>query len=56
MVNIAVSAAEMIFQEGGSGAAKKDWVINYLKEHGVDVDEEQVNALIESAVYELQKD
>ena len=56
MVNIAVSAAEMIFQEGGSGAAKKDWVINYLKEHGVDVDEEPVKALIESAVYELQKD
>ena len=55
MVTLAVSAAEMIFQADGSGADKKYWVINYLKEHGVDVDEEQINALIESAVYELQK-
>lgn len=56
VVDIAVAAAEMLFREGGSGAAKKEWVINYLKEHGVDVDDSQINALIESAVYELKKD
>ena len=38
------------------GQAKKEWVINYLKEHGIKVDEEQISALIESAVYELNKD
>ena len=45
----------MLFKEGGSGAAKKEWVIKYLEAHGVDVDDAQINALIESAVYELKK-
>lgn len=56
VVNIAVQAAEQIFAEGGSGASKKEWVIEYLKEHNINVDEEQINALIEAAVYELNKD
>lgn len=55
IVDIAVAAAEMLFKEGGSGAAKKEWVIKYLESHGVDVDDAQINALIESAVYELKK-
>ena len=55
-VNDAVRAAELLITGTKQGQAKKEWVINYLKEHGIKVDEEQISALIESAVYELNKD
>ena len=43
-VKIAVTAAEQIYR--GS-------VLNWLAEHGITLDEERIDALIEAAVYEL---
>lgn len=52
-VKIAVSAAEQIYKGSGRGEEKKAYVIQWLREHGVTVDEAKLDALIESAVYEL---
>ena len=48
----AVNAAEIMFTVPGSGAEKKEWVINFLKDNGFTkgVSEEQLNTLIEAAV------
>ena len=40
-VNDAVRAAELLITGTKQGQAKKEWVINYLKEHGIKVDEER---------------
>lgn len=53
-VKIAVSAAEQLFRESGAGATKKAYVVNWLNEHGITVDENKIDAMIESAVYELK--
>jgi len=52
-VKIAVTAAEQIYTGTGLGEKKKAYVENWLKEHGVTVDSEKLNALIESAVLEM---
>ena len=54
-VKIAVSAAEQMEQFSGikTGKEKKAFVLGWLKEHGVTVDENRLDALIEAAVYEL---
>lgn len=52
-VKIAVSAAEQIYTGSGRGEEKKEHVINWLREHGITVDEAKLDALIEAAVYEL---
>lgn len=52
-VKIAVSAAEQIYVGSGRGEEKKAYVIQWLRDHGITVDESKLNALIESAVYEL---
>ena len=52
-VKIAVGAAEMIFVEQGTGAAKKDYVINYLVKKGLTIDFETLDNLIEDAVLEM---
>lgn len=52
-VKIAVSAAEQIYTGSGRGEEKKEYVINWLHEHGVTVDESKLDALIEAAVYDL---
>lgn len=54
-VNTSVRAAEMLFNTE-QGEAKKKWVLDYLASQNIVVDEEQLNALIEEAVYELNKD
>lgn len=53
-VQIAVSAAEQIYNGPGKGADKKAYVLTWLRQHGVTVDEPQLDALIEAAVYELK--
>ena len=53
-VRIAVSAAEQIYVGSGRGEEKKAYVINWLREHGVTVDESKLNAMIEAAVYDLK--
>ena len=55
-VKIAVQAAEMIFAESGMGKKKKKYVVDFLHSHGITYDEEQIDALIESAVLELKKE
>ena len=54
-VNTSVRAAEMLFGTE-QGEAKKKWVLDYLASQNIVVDEKQLNALIEEAVYELNKD
>lgn len=54
-VKIAVAAAEQIYKGSGRGEEKKEYVINWLEERGFTLDEDEVDALIESAVYELNK-
>lgn len=53
-------AAEQIFTGTGLGAQKKEWVIQFLKDKGVKIDLDaigtELNALIESAVYEMNND
>ena len=51
-VKIAVTAAEQIYRGSGRGEEKK-LVLNWLAEHGITLDEERIDALIEAAVYEL---
>ena len=52
-VKIAVSAAEQIYTGSGRGEEKKAYVVKWLRDHGVTVDTEKLDAMIEAAVYEL---
>lgn len=52
-VNIAVQAAEQLFIGSGRGAEKKDYVIKFLESHGLTADFKAIEALIESAVHDL---
>lgn len=52
-IKIAVAAAEQIYTGAGRGAEKKEYVLSYLAEHGMVVDVEKIDAMIEAAVYEL---
>lgn len=52
-VRIAVTAAEQVYKGAGRGEEKKAFVLEWLKSHGVTVDMEKLDALIESAVYDM---
>ena len=52
-VKIAVTAAEQIYTGSGRGEEKKAYVLNWLQEHGITVDAEKLDALIEAAVHDL---
>ncbi len=52
-VKIAVTAAEQLYKGSGRGAEKKVYVLDWLHEHGVTVDESKLDAMIESAVYDI---
>ena len=54
-VKIAVSAAEQIYTGSGRGEEKKEYVVKWLRGHGVTVDTEKLDAMIEAAVYELSQ-
>lgn len=53
-VAVAVQAAEMIYTDSGQGAAKKNYVVEYLAAQGIKLDADTLDVLIESAVYELK--
>ena len=53
-VKFAVSAAEQIYNGSGRGPEKKAYVLECLKQRGITVDEAKLDAMIESAVYELK--
>lgn len=52
-VKIAVAAAEQIYAGSGRGEEKKQYVIQWLRDRGIAVDQSKLNAMIEAAVYEL---
>lgn len=58
-VTIAVEAAEQTFKETGMGKVKKEDVIKYITEYlnsnKIDISVEQLDKLIESAVFQLNK-
>lgn len=58
IVEIAVRAAEQTIQGSGQGAVKKDEVLNFVSEwmmiHGIDINPDQLDQLIEAAVYNLK--
>lgn len=58
IVEIAVRAAEQTIKGSGQGAVKKDEVINFVTSwmvaHGIVITEEQLDQLIECAVYNLK--
>lgn len=53
IVKFAVQAAEQIFNKGGQGIEKYDYVVKYIKSLGIKVEEKDLKILIESAVKEL---
>lgn len=54
-VDIAVAAAEQLFYTT-QGPEKKKYVIQFLKEKGFTLSEEEVNAAIEGAVLKLHRE
>jgi len=52
-VKIAVAAAEQIFKGQGRGEEKKKWVLEFLAKYNLKVDMDAIDAMIESAVWEL---
>ena len=52
-VKIAVTAAEQIYTGVGRGPEKKMYVVEWLADRNIAVDTNKIDALIESAVYEL---
>jgi len=55
-VEIAVSAAEQIYTGSGRGEEKKAYVVEWLTKRNIKVDSEKLDAMIESAVYDLGKE
>lgn len=49
-----MTAAEQVFTGAGRGDEKKAYVIDFLKKHGYILDDERIDALIESAVFEMK--
>jgi hypothetical protein len=55
LVQTAVAAAEQIYKGSGRGAEKKAYVLQWLQDRGVTVDEAKLDAFVEAAVYDLKK-
>lgn len=54
-VTVAVNAAEQLFTGSGRGEEKKSFVLSFLEAKGFTIDLESIDALIESAVLDLNK-
>lgn len=54
-VSVAVNAAEQIFAGSGLGEQKKQYVLKFLTGKGIKVSAEQLDALIEAAVFEINQ-
>ncbi len=54
-VRIAVTAAEQIYSGSGKGKEKKKYVLDFLAEKNLKIDEESVDLMIESAVKEMNE-
>lgn len=54
-VTVAVQAAEQIYKEKSQGKLKKEYVIEFLSQKGVDITMKELDVLIEAAVKELNQ-
>ena len=54
-VRIAVTAAEQIYKETGKGKEKKAYVLKFLEEKNLKIDEKSVDLMIESAVKNMNE-
>lgn len=54
-VEVAVHAAEQLYQGDKRGEEKKQYVLDFLKEKGFDVDSEEVLNALESAVHDMNE-
>ena len=56
-VNIAVAAAEQMQVAGllPDGQEKKTYVLQFIRDKGITITDEELDALIEAAVYEINK-
>ncbi len=54
-VKIAVTAAEQIYSGVGKGKEKKKYVLKFLEEKNLKIDEESVDLMIESAVKNMNQ-
>lgn len=52
-VDIAVQAAEQIMNSPGLGENKKVFVLNFFRNRGIDLTDDQLNMLVEAAVYQM---
>jgi len=52
-VNIGVKAAEQVFTETKQGKSKKQYVLNFLKSKGYNINSDEVDLMIEAAVNKL---
>lgn len=52
-VQVAVSAAEMIYKEKGQGKLKKEYVVDFLVSKGINITVQELDVLIEATVKEL---
>lgn len=52
-VNIAVEAAEQLYEGSGRGAEKKAYVVDFLNSKGFTIDTDSLDKLIEAAVFNL---
>jgi hypothetical protein len=55
LIQAFVAAAEQLFPKAGSGELKKAYVLEKLQEKGITVTDVELDALVEAAVYELNK-
>ena len=51
----AVEAAEQIYTQSGMGKVKKEYVLDYLRDRGYNVDEITLDNMIEACVLELKR-
>lgn len=60
MVEVAVKAAEQNFKQSGQGAAKKEEVMNFVRDwmasNGIEIRIDQLDQLVEAAVYQLKQE
>ena len=54
-VSVAVSAAEQIFAGSGLGDQKKQYALDFLIGKGIKISAEQLDTLIEAAVFEVNQ-
>jgi hypothetical protein len=55
LVKAGVAAAEQIFSKPEQGELKYKYVVEFLKDKGITITEQELKALIEAAVYELNR-